>query len=159
MLRILMRILLSPLAILMFDLLILVPTFLAIVDVIGTLKLNHENHEALDIIEGIGVIMIGWGVALEERKEMRNIFGLADAPNEAWQAEVDHICHHVGIGVLVFGLFAEMCTEMIRLPDRIINTEAINHVLFPTGVAFIGICAIILLRHIVGLLGLVARRH
>lgn len=159
MIRWLMRVLLSAVAIGLIDILIFIPLVLAIIDLSRDLWLGHELRELLEIVEGMGVILIGWGVALEERGELREIFGLAGAPDEAWQAHVDHSCKSIGIGLLVFGLFAEMCTQVIRLPNRIINTEGFNEALVGVGLVFLAICAFILVRHVVALLSLLTHRH
>jgi len=36
----------------------------------------RPHHEAEEIISGVGVILIAWGVALEERHKLREVFGL-----------------------------------------------------------------------------------
>jgi multisubunit Na+/H+ antiporter MnhG subunit len=154
-----MRVLLSPAAIAVIDLLILIPLALSIVDVMQDLWTRPDIHEPMDIVEGMGVILIGWGVALEERAAMRGIFGLMDVPDPARQNHIDHVCHHTGIGLLVFGLFAEICVEAIRLPDRIIDTKGINHAILAVSVVFLAISAFIMVRHIAVLFGQMMHRH
>ena len=89
---------------------------------------------AAGIVTGIGIIMIGWGVLLEERRTLREIFGLLDGPDEAWQATIDHACHNYGVGQLSIGLMAEICIELIKIPNTIIYTciiyQAINPIEF-----------------------------
>lgn len=148
MLRFLMRGLLSPTAIVVIDVLILIPLIMATFDVSYGVLRGVDLKEPIDIIEDMGVIMIGWGVALEERGEMRRIFGVVDSANAAWQTSVDQICHHVGIGQLVFGLLIEICLAIVRLPSRIINTAAIDEYIVGVSIVFMVIGAFILLRHI-----------
>lgn len=154
MLRVLIRPFVSPGAIAVMNLAILVPLLLSIVSV-STSLFHHEDihREALDIIEGMGVILIGWGVAIEERSALRAIFELTEQDGEARQAAIDHACHAAGIGLLIFGLFAEMCIEAIRLPNHIINTVGINELLLGTGLIFMVVCVWILVRTTIGLIG------
>ena len=151
MLRFLMRGLLSPSAIIVIDVLILIPLVLATIGVSHSVLTNPDLKEPIDIIEDMGVIMIGWGVALEERGEMRRIFGVVNPANEAWQTGVDHICHHVGIGQLVFGLLIEICLAIVRLPARIIDTGDFDEHVVGVSIFFMIVGAFILLRHIYAL--------
>jgi hypothetical protein len=153
MVRLLVRIFVSPLAIAVIDLLILIPLILAIVDVSQDLLRGANIHEPMDIVEGMGVILIGWGVALEERALLREIFALKQEKDEAWQVAIDHLCHSAGVGLLVFGLFAEMGIEVIRLPDRIINTQGANEAIAAVSVAFLAIGAYVQGRHMLSLFG------
>lgn len=154
-----MRILLFPATIALIDILILIPLLLAVFDVCHELWALQGIHEPMDIVEGMGVILIGWGVALEERAELREIFHLSEGNDGAWQEDADRLCHRTGIGLLVFGLFAEICIEVIRLPNRIINTQAINEVLVGISITFIAISGYILIRHVLALLPLSIRRY
>ncbi len=157
MFRVPARLLLSPVAIAILNLVILVPMVLAIVDVLQSVIMRHDFHEPLEIVTGIGVIMIGWGVALEERLPLREIFGLVGGPDEEWQVHIDHICHHVGVGELVLGLFAEVCVEIIHLPNHIINTEGLEHGLIALCILFMVVGAVVLAVHIVRMLGSLGR--
>lgn len=151
MVRFLIRIFVSPLAIAIINLLILVPLVLAIVDVIRSLWHGGPINDPLDIVEGMGVILIGWGVAMEERSVIRELFALTGLPDEWRQTVVDHDCHAAGVGLLIFGLFAEMCIEAIRLPNHIINTEGINEIVLAASLVFLALCVWILARNILSL--------
>jgi hypothetical protein len=159
MLRFLMRILLAPGAIITINAVILVLMFLVAFDVVHGLLTLTNLTEPMEVIEDIGVIMIGWGVALEERKEMRLVFGVVNPANEAWQEEVDRACHRTGIGLLVFGLFIEIALSIVRLPSRIVDTTAIDEYLVAIGTVFLGFGIYILVRHVVTLGKLMGRPH
>jgi hypothetical protein len=147
MLRFVMRILLSPGAIMAINAVILVLMIMVAYDALHGLMTMTDLTEPMEVIEDIGVIMIGWGVALEERKEMRLVFGIVNPANESWQEDVDRTCHRTGIGQLVFGLFIEICLSIVRLPSRIVDTTTIDEYLVGVGTAFLGIGLFILVRH------------
>jgi hypothetical protein len=107
-------------------------------------------HQAEEIISGLGVILIGWGVALEERLKLREIFDLIGA-DEARQKGIDETCHRFGVGHLLFGLFSEIAVEAVRIPDEIINTNGIEKSVLAAAVGLLGIGAILLARHIASL--------
>ena len=85
-------------------------------------------------------------------KSLREIFGLVDGPDEAWQSHLDHSCHHAGVGQLVLGLFAEICIEMIRIPNTVIYTGDVDDYLVVAGSLMVGMAALLLVRHAVSLL-------
>jgi hypothetical protein len=151
MVRFLVRMLLSPLAISIFDLVILFPLVIAILEVAIGIRTGGDFHEPMDILEGMGVILIGWGVALEERHSLRQIIGLTAEVDENRQAVIDHSCHSAGLGLLIFGLFAEMCVEAVRLPNHIINTHKIEHFVLFASLAFLVISVYVMFHHVYSL--------
>jgi hypothetical protein len=158
MIRLLMLFVLAPFTIAVVDLLILIPLALVMIEVIYILALGKHIQEALEVVTGIGVILIGWGVALEERHDLREIFNI-HTHNEEWQSGIDFSCKSTGIGALVFGLFAEMCIEAIKLPNHIINTEGLNEGVVALSMVFLALTAYILIRHIVLLVPAALRRR
>jgi hypothetical protein len=152
MVRFCVRVFISPLVLAAINLLLLIPLVLAIVDVSINLGRGQAADQALiDVVEGMGVLLIGWGVAIEERRSLREIFRLTGASDEARQGRLDEICHAAGLGLLIFGLFAEMCIEGIRIPNHILNTEGINEVVLGISLLFMAICVWILGRSVVGI--------
>jgi len=118
---------------------------------LGFLSMQRTGMEPLktaeEVISGLGVILIGWGVALEERHKLREIFGLI-GEREAREEAIDEACHRFGLGLLLFGLFAEIMVEAVRIPDDIINTSGIEKSVLAAAVALLGIGALLLLRQI-----------
>ena len=150
MVRFATRLFLSPVSIVLLDLLILAPTTLSIVTVL--LDLSHGKlDEPLEILESIGVVLIGWGVAIEERPSQREIFKLTATANDTFEAGVDVLCHGSGIGLLIFGLFSEICVAAVRLPNHIVPTEGFDPVVLGIGAFFIILGAYVLAQHIVRL--------
>jgi uncharacterized membrane protein YvlD (DUF360 family) len=146
-----LRLLISPLFIALVNALILVPMVLSIIDVAGSVNRHGDTHEPVTIASTIALIMIGWGVALEERAVIRKRFGVSGRADEAWQVHVDEMCHEYGVAQLVLGLFAEIAVAMISLPDRIVNTVGYEHALLTVSVVLIAIGALIQARHILAL--------
>ena len=83
--------------------------------------------EAMEIITGIGVILIGYGVAQEDRATLREIFGLSGPDGDDHEAGIDRSCHRYGLGILILGLFSEIGAQCVRIPDRVIDTSKIEH--------------------------------
>ncbi|MFX6861620.1 hypothetical protein ABTH25_19845, partial [Acinetobacter baumannii] len=77
----------------------------------------------IDIMEGLGVIYIGYGVVVEERASIFEAVGLYPALRTDAQEIVDHICHAYGLGYLCFGLLLEIVLYCVKLPNWLIDTE------------------------------------
>jgi hypothetical protein len=148
-----LRFLISPPAIAAVNLIILWPLVLAIVDVVESMGIQRDFNEAVDTESTISIVLIGWGVALEERFVLREVFGMVGRPDERWQKGIDEACHRTGVGVLILGLFAEICAELIHLPNRIIDTGGSEHPLLAVGVVLLAVAGLILVRFIVQLIG------
>ena len=91
--------------------------------------------------------MIAWGVALEERFKLREVFHLLPKKRAemSYQNAVDENCHRFGLGFLLLGLFAIVGAECVSVPDRIINTSSLEKpILFLSGI-LLGVCGILML--------------
>jgi hypothetical protein len=148
----LLRLLVSPVAIVLVTVIILVPMVRTVFDVFDAAFTRRDFHESVEIVRIIAVIMIGWGVALEERHVIRKVFRIAGGPDETWQARIDDICHRFGVGSLVLGLFAEVSVDLIALPDRIADARGKEHMLLAVGAGLIALAAVLFVRHILVLL-------
>jgi hypothetical protein len=148
MIRTLMLLLTSRYTIGLISLVICVPMFITLFEVSKVLWVKPDMKEEMDIVTGIGIIMIGWGVVLEERKTLREIFGLLEMQDEQWQLAIDHVCHNYGVGQLCIGLMAEICIELIKIPNTIIYTGEVDDYLVAAGLVFVGVGALLLVRHV-----------
>ena len=148
-----LRFLISPPAIAVINLIILWPLVLAIIDVVVGMTIQRDFNEAVDTESTIAIVLIGWGVALEERFVLREVFGMVGRPDERWQKGIDGACYRAGVGVLILGLFAEICAELMHLPNRIIDTAGSEHPLLAVGAVLMAVAALILVRLIVQLIG------
>lgn len=146
MFRTLMLVLTSRYTIGLISLLICIPMVITLMEVSKVLWVKPDMKEEMDIVTGIGIIMIGWGVVLEERKTLREIFGILNAPDEQWQLAIDHTCHNYGAGQLCIGLMAEICIELIKIPNTIIYTGEVDDYLVAAGLVFVGVGALLMMR-------------
>lgn len=140
------RVLASRFTIGTIALLIVLPMALAIPEVSARLFGKPDIKEEMEICTGIGVIMIGLGVSLEERKTLREVFGILGDRFEAWEQKIDHVCHNYGAGQLVIGLMAEICIEAIKIPNTILYTGEVDDYLVAASLIFIGLGGVLLLR-------------
>lgn len=149
--RFAMRIFMLPVSIAIMELVILVPIVLSVITVLDDL-MHGKLDEPMEILEGVGVVLIGWGVAIEERPSLREIFHLEGGPNEALERGIDVLCHSSGIGLLIFGLFAEIAVAAVRLPNHVVPTEGFDPVVLCVSVFFVALGIYVLAQHIVRLL-------
>lgn len=143
-----LRLLISPAFIAAVDVMILFPMVLSVLDILQSVNRHSDTHEPVTIASTIALIMIGWGVALEERAVIRKRLGVTGGADEERQVQIDEMCHEYGVAQLVLGLFAEIAVAMISLPDRIVNTVGYEHTLLTVSVILISIGALIQLRHV-----------
>jgi hypothetical protein len=99
---------------------------------------RQGHHRASDVIADAAILMIGWGVALEERSSVREIFGMQGGEDEALEKRVDHASHGIGLMVLLFGLFAEMFEQLSDFHISAFKTTAFREVLLAAG----GLCIV-----------------
>jgi len=159
MIRLLVRLLISRFSIAFIEVVIVIPMVLATLQMTKVLwRSGVDLREAMDIVSGVAIIMIALGVVLEERKTIREVFDLASGPDEARQERLDLYCHHYGVGQLVFGLFAAICIEMIKVPNTIIYTGETDDWLIAGGMVFVLLGAFLLVRHAVTLLFLLGKK-
>lgn len=139
--------LVSPIVNAAIDILLLFPMVLSVVDVARSVAGHADTHEPVTITSTVALMMIGWGVALEERLAIRRVLGVYGRADEARQVVVDEQCHEYGVAQLVLGLFAEIAVAMIALPDRIININGLEHALLAVALVLIAIASLVQLRH------------
>lgn len=150
MVRSAIRVFLLPVSIVLLDLLILMPVLLSLVVVARDL-FHGKLDEPMEILESVGVVLIGWGVAIEERPSLRAIFGLVGGANEAFEAGIDTLCHGSGIGLLIFGLFCEIGVAAVRLPNEVVPTEGFDPVVLCVSALFVVLGVYVLVQHVIRL--------
>jgi hypothetical protein len=79
--------------------------------------------EVEELIDGLAGILVAAGVFFEERETIRKINAHKEETHPT-QIYLNEVAHHNGMGILLLGLFMEIGTQAIRLPERLIS---INH--------------------------------
>ncbi|MYL82283.1 hypothetical protein GTA51_03910 [Desulfovibrio aerotolerans] len=102
--------------------------------------------ELENISEYLGVILIGYGVAVEERQTFMSIFKLYPEFQSPFQTTVDHLCHEYGLCYLLLGLFMEACVACIKIPDAIIDTQNIEDVIFSISALLLLGCTLLMVN-------------
>jgi hypothetical protein len=108
---------------------------------------DNNTLELENISEYMGVILIGYGVAVEERQSFMGIFKLYPAFKTTLQKHVDHLCHEYGLCYLLLGLFMEICVACIKIPNVIIDTNHIEFAIFSFSAVFLAWNTVLMLRH------------
>jgi hypothetical protein len=144
-----MRIFTSAACFGLIGVLILIPLSLGIYASCRDLLAGKDVEHIAEILEGLGVILIGWGVAIEERHTLREMAHLVGLPNERRQIAIDRVCHSSGIGLLILGLFAEICVEAVRLPNDVMPTAGIDPLICWLSIGFLIGGALVLIHHLV----------
>jgi hypothetical protein len=84
---------------------------------------DAQLDEMEELIDGLAGILVAAGVFFEERETIRKINAHKEE-TEPTQIYLNEVAHHNGMGILLLGLFMEIGTQAIRLPERLIK---INH--------------------------------
>lgn len=140
-------VLLSRWTVIVFNLLLTYVCLLAAFDVILMIFRQADHVIQMDVMDGMGVIMIGYGVALEERRALRALAGNLESINRHWEEAIDHHCHSQGLLLLVFGLFVEMCVACIEIPNHIVNTGGIERPVLGLSIFFLLLCVLVMLNY------------
>ncbi len=106
---------------------------------------DYNYDEIEELLDGVGMIFVAYGVALEERDTLMKFFKLYPKHYSECENRTDHNCHFFGLLLLLMGLFMEVTVELVKLPNRIFNTQGIDGVIFGIGFAFCAVSAILLL--------------
>jgi hypothetical protein len=132
-----------------YNLIILVISAMALAEITQLLlSPGNDFHEILEIMEGLGVIFIGYGVVVEERASIFTAVGLYPALHNDDQEIVDHICHAYGLGYLCLGLLMEIVLYCVKLPNWLIDTEGRESPVLFIGVFMAAIVVLMMLRHV-----------
>ena len=91
MFRFLMRIFTSAPSFGLIGLLILIPLSLGIYASCRDLLAGKDVEHIAEILEGLGVILIGWGVAIEERHTLREMSHLVGLHDQTRQIAIDRV--------------------------------------------------------------------
>lgn len=79
--------------------------------------IDQHQHAMEEILEGLGTILVAFGVAAEERETLLKFLRVYPGGRTPAQARTDHHCHGYGLILLLVGLFVEVAVYLIRMPD------------------------------------------
>ncbi|MFI5033288.1 MAG: hypothetical protein ACHQPH_21565 [Reyranellales bacterium] len=157
--RMLMRVFTSVPCIGIVGLLIMFPLVLGIVAAQRDLRAGKDVEHIAEMLEGLGIILIGWGVAIEERHSLRQMAGLIGSPDSEREIAIDHVSHSNGICMLILGLFAEIGVEAVRLPNDVLPTFDFDEGVTWITIGFVVVGGLVLLHHLAMLAGIVWFGH
>lgn len=159
MIRILMRIFTSVPCIAVIGMLIMFPLSFGVLAAQRDLLAGKDVEHIVDMLEGLAIILIGWGVAIEERHSLREMAGLIGTPDDERQVAIDHVSHSDGVCMLILGLFAEIGVEAVRLPNDVLPTFDFDHGVTWIAVGLVVVGGLVLLHHLAMLAGIVWFGH
>jgi hypothetical protein len=110
---------------------------------------DHFREEAGDILEGLAIVLIGYGVALEEREFFRSKAGLMAAGDPSRQAHLDDSCHQLGVVLLLLGLFSEIPVNLVEMPDSIFDTSGTEMHMLALSMGFQMLAMVFLAWHLI----------
>ncbi len=96
--------------------------------------------EMNDVLNGIAGVLIAFGVLLESR---HIIIKMAKGDSKPVDEFLNEVAEHNGLGLLLVGLFMEIITLMIELPNTIIDTSGLEIYLFYGCFFLIGISMLV----------------
>lgn len=93
----------------------------------GMVPSEHDIGEIEGLIDGFGGILVAAGVFLEERETLRSLSIHPKIPEtNQTQLYLNEVAHHNGMGILLLGLFIEIGTQILEMPERVINSDGIE---------------------------------
>lgn len=101
------------------------------------LNAADDIDELERVSDGLGTILIAYGVLAEERESLMKFARLYPAMLSPMQERLDHLCHGYGMCFLVIGLFMEMGVQLVKIPDAILDTQGLEALIFGVNAFFI----------------------
>jgi hypothetical protein len=109
-------------------------------------NVTNDFDQIEGLLDGISVIFVAYGVALEERDSLMKFFELYPKYWTDVEEAIDHFSHFYGLCILLLGLFMEVSVEVVKIPNTVLNTEGIEGVVFGVGFLFLVLASVLLLR-------------
>ena len=131
------RLMLHPVSLTLLNVMILVLAYTALKFTWFELNPSDHFHEAVELWEGFGTILLGFGVVLEERSTLLKILARNFKDPEA----LELACHDYGVFFVVLGVFIETFAWLVKIPNEILDTYFVEFglVQFAAALAAIGV--------------------
>lgn len=134
-------------AIALFNLAIMVISIDILWDMTPLILNAADDIDELErISDGLGTILIAYGVLAEERASLMKFSGLYPGMLSPVQERLDHLCHGYGMCFLVIGLFMEMGVQLVKIPDAILDTQGLETLIFGVNASFIALTLALMTR-------------
>lgn len=82
-----------------------------------------------DTLNSVAGVLVALGVLMESRVTIQKMIK-AKIKNEHLQEYINEIAEHNGMGLLLLGLFMEIVTLVIYVPNKLIDTSGVELYLF-----------------------------
>jgi hypothetical protein len=84
----------------------------------------NDSHfeEAVELWYGLGVVILGFGVLLEEFQSLKKII----YPKHVTNQRLENACHKFGVLLVVAGVFIEVIAWLIKIPNEVLDTKAVE---------------------------------
>jgi hypothetical protein len=83
----------------------------------------EEVHSVTTTLNGIAGMFVALGVLYEERADILKLTNAVETHREHY---LNHVAHSDGMGLLVLGLFIEILTISIEIPNKILDTSHVE---------------------------------
>ncbi len=105
------------------------------------INITEEDLEAMiTSLNGIGGTLVAFGVVLEERG---TLVSMSNYKEKSFDPYINEISHHNGLGLLIIGLFIEIITLILDIPNEIIDSKGIEVYLFGLSLVLIVISLLV----------------
>ena len=82
----------------------------------------EDVHEGAELWKGVGAVLLGYGVVLEERHHVRKLFS---CPSEK-TSRMEKVCHEYGVSLVILGVVIEILAYLIKIPNEVLNTDGLE---------------------------------
>ena len=126
--------LLNRYAVTLFNVAVVIILSLSLWD-IGKILIDNssETEEIQKVMDGVGAFIVSYGIVLEEREGIMQIFGYYPLHKYKKEVLTDQICYEGGIILLVIGLLVEVIAQFVQIPNTVVDTEGREQILYSIG--------------------------
>jgi hypothetical protein len=107
---------------------------------------ENDTKEMVEMCNGIAIIMYGYGVAMELRRDLIKYLHLLPLFATQLQEKISALCHKYGIYFILLALGLEILVHVIIIPNRVINTEGKESYIFAICFFILLLLSILLIR-------------
>ncbi len=119
--RRLINLLVHPFALSIYNLLLLVLVYSSLNATWFHLQPANHFEEAVELWEGFGTILLGFGVVLEERSSLRHMAGF-----EQTNHQMEDVSHDYGVIFVIFGVIIELFAWLVKIPNEALDTYGVE---------------------------------